>query len=809
MLVSVSTQAIRPTRLAIVYILVFLVLVVAVSVVVVVHPWKKTSLYATEPDLTVENNTVVHVNMTTIPERFESDWFAANMRRMMTSMRGKFVWWCNVPPSFGSSGQPYVVTEKVKQLMADFDNFKLFHTAQDWGPITKVLGGLYNPDIKLTDPMLICDDDVQYLPDFVQIAAAHYAKDPTRVYTYCGPGVRGFRGFVVQKMMCLALPSNMPSSCCRIDDDLLDMYFQGRTTAITYHGSKTCICTIDGSDWGDWHTAQHTALSRDNRPPMVAACKKDYQLAKQDTLSTTLLALESGTVHNIPCSAVLSDYYPVPAQLSYAGLVAPSELGKIPKIIWRTAADQSWQVNCRSAYDKTAQTNPGWEQRVMTNNDVMHYIRTAYASVQPIIDVAERIQLGVMLADLWRLLIIFDQGGLYLDLKCPAVQPIEHTLSLLTHKAYVCQWWKAYRPQAHLFKGGEFVNWAIMAPPRNPAIWAAICQVVANLQACQVHEDHRFMLVGEIYHATTLMKSRVLCTTGPIAFTHAVRTQPDAAEVVAANLNGVVRYKPPNIKEMMHTQPNHYSTYTRRFLKTMQPHECVPRILHISWKTRERVPQKVWQNISMFVPPNFDVRFYSDQDCAEYMSKQDKTGEIGSAYAAISNSAHRADAFRYAVLYEYGGVWLDIKTVLLRPLELFLDFTVEFTSVVTRSKIVPSNGMVYQGVLACAPRMAIMSQCFADSLKYSNAVHTRDYLSNLRFLTTHLQQQLVTNQHRQIDLAKPAPGRNQGVRFDFDLGVEDVQPGTKTDKDRYGVDSNIYFNNIKVIKTRYNDFPWN
>lgn len=777
------------------------VLVAAIATLVILCPWKKLATkFAAEPDLAVSHSVVVHVNMTTIPERFESDWFAANMRRMMTSMRGNFVWWCNVPPSFGSTGQLYVVTQKVKQLLADFPNFRLFYTAQDWGPITKMLGGLHNPDIKLTDAMLICDDDVQYLPDFVQIAAAHFAKNPSRVYTYCGSGVLGFRGYLVQKMMCLALTSNMPASCRRIDDDLLDMYFQGHTTAITYHGSTEPWCTIDGTDWGDWHTEQHIALSRDNRPPMVAACKHDYNLAKKDMLSSTFLALEAGAVHKQLCPAVLSDYYPTPAELSSSCLDAPAQLGKVPKIIWRTAADDSWKVTCRSAFDKTASTNPDWQQRVLTDKDVMQYIRTTYASVQPIIDVAERIQLGVLLADLWRLLILFDQGGLYLDLKCPAVQPIENRLSLATNKAYVCQW-KTYRPQAHLFKGGEFVNWAIMSAPRNPAIWAAICQVVANLQACQLHEDHRFMLVGEAHHETSMMKNRVLCTTGPIAFTHAVLTRSANITVVASNMNGAVRYTPPKMNEMLAKTPNHYSKYTRRFLNAKPGQACVPRILHLSWKSHQAVPQKVWQNIVEFVPTDFDVRFYSDDDCATYMSKLDKHGKIGSMYAAIENTAHKADAFRYAIMYQYGGVWLDIKTVLLQPIDSFLDMTVELTTAITST-----SKAVYQGVLACAPNMAIMSQCLTDALELGKPHHGRNYLSNIQFLTKQLESQLSakSNQPKQQLQA----GRNQGLRFDFDLALEDVQPGNAQNKDRYNFDSNIYSNNKKVIKTRYDDFPW-
>ncbi len=214
--------------------------------------------------------------MTTIPERFASDWFAANMRRLLSTMRGRFVWWCNVPPAFGATGEPYVVTDKVKQLLADFSNFRLFRTPQDYGPITKVMGPWHNPQIPMTAPLLVCDDDVQYLPEFVRVAAAHFARDPSHVYTFCGDGVTGFCGYVVAKRLCARIFDNMPASCRRIDDDLLNLHFKGLIKPIAYCGRTDRTCTIDTSDWGDWHTDKHTALGRDVRMFMVTACRRDF-----------------------------------------------------------------------------------------------------------------------------------------------------------------------------------------------------------------------------------------------------------------------------------------------------------------------------------------------------------------------------------------------------------------------------------------------------------------------------------------------------------------------------------------------------
>ena len=541
----------------------------------------------------------------------------------------------------------------------------------------------------------------------------------------------------------------------------------------------------------------------------------------------TLLALspQTSNAHNLfpPLLALSSSMMP-PIQLASAQdnrtqqaftgfcgwdvrnqFVTPPHDVRIPKIIWRTAADDGWRIHCRSAFDLTARTNPDWDQRVFTNTDMLKYIRSTYASVPAIVQVAEQIQLGVMLADLWRLLVLYDKGGLYLDIKCPAVKPIEQAVNLGTDKAYVCQWGCNNAPQSHLFHGGEFINGAILAPPRNAAIWAAVCRVVANLHSLRLHEDHEFMMLAE--RDPSLQKCRVLCTTGPIAFTSACLTVPDAFQLVSSNLNGAVRYTSPVPSEMPALRPDHYSKHTGRFLKPADPpQECVPRIVHISWTLRDAVPEKVWHNLAAFASNGFEIRFYSDNDCAEFMVGLDDAGKIGRLYASIEKGAHKADAFRYAILYKYGGVWLDIKTVLLHPLETFIDLTMPFTTVFTAQ-----SKLIYEGILACAPKMAVMAQCLADSLTFgAEDQRGKDYASNLRFLTTLLTHQLSARHGtRDGAINMLRIGRNLGVRFDFDLCVEVVKEGKDGNKDRYGLDTNIFdADGRHVVKTRYNDFPW-
>ena len=69
---------------------------------------------------------------------------------------------------------------------------------------------------------------------------------------------------------------------------------------------------------------------------------------------------------------------------------------------------------------------------------------------------------------------------------------------------------------------------------------------------------------------------------------------------------------------------------------------------------------------------------FDDNECKQFL-----LDHYGSEYVAkfdyFSKGAHKADLFRYAWLYIYGGVYCDIKTVLIRPLtEVFPDDTASY-----------------------------------------------------------------------------------------------------------------------------------
>jgi len=70
------------------------------------------------------------------------------------------------------------------------------------------------------------------------------------------------------------------------------------------------------------------------------------------------------------------------------------------------------------------------------------------------------------------------------------------------------------------------------------------------------------------------------------------------------------------------------------------------------------------------VNPNWQHRFYTDEDCTAWIAKH--CPHLASVYHSYTTGIHRADFFRIAVLYYEGGVYADIDVECLRPLDELL-----------------------------------------------------------------------------------------------------------------------------------------
>ncbi|KAF0654327.1 mannosyltransferase OCH1-like enzyme [Cyanobium sp. Copco_Reservoir_LC18] len=97
----------------------------------------------------------------------------------------------------------------------------------------------------------------------------------------------------------------------------------------------------------------------------------------------------------------------------------------------------------------------------------------------------------------------------------------------------------------------------------------------------------------------------------------------------------------------------------------------IPRIIHQTFSSRSRMPAVLEENCRAIeaLNPDFTYRFYDDHD------RERLIGEIyGEAILARyrridpAYGAARADLFRYLCIYHFGGVYLDVKVGVTRPL---------------------------------------------------------------------------------------------------------------------------------------------
>ncbi|KAL3863732.1 hypothetical protein ACJMK2_005471 [Sinanodonta woodiana] len=97
----------------------------------------------------------------------------------------------------------------------------------------------------------------------------------------------------------------------------------------------------------------------------------------------------------------------------------------------------------------------------------------------------------------------------------------------------------------------------------------------------------------------------------------------------------------------------------------------IPRILHQTWKTRD-IPIIFHSWIKSFFDnnKNWTYRFWSDESARELV--RTKYPMFLPFYDHYSHGIFRADAIRYILLYEYGGVYADIDVRSLRSLDPFL-----------------------------------------------------------------------------------------------------------------------------------------
>lgn len=198
------------------------------------------------------------------------------------------------------------------------------------------------------------------------------------------------------------------------------------------------------------------------------------------------------------------------------GYVSPLPMGeKVPKIIHQTYFSTKLPEAIQANVDKLKALNPDWEYRFYDDADIDAYVKQHYPDLFATFKKVNPAY-GAAMADFFRYLLMYKEGGVYLDIKSSMSKPLSDIV--LPDDQYVLSYWKndAGDEMENIGKYidipdplGEFQQWYIITVPGHPFLKSVIETVSHNV-------EHYNPFLNHGGHLGTFR------VTGPIAYTLAI-----------------------------------------------------------------------------------------------------------------------------------------------------------------------------------------------------------------------------------------------------------------------------------------------
>jgi len=227
----------------------------------------------------------------------------------------------------------------------------------------------------------------------------------------------------------------------------------------------------------------------------------------------------------------------------------------------------------------------------------------------------------------------------------------------------------------------------------------------------------------------------------------------------------------------------------------------IPKYLFQTYIDSKRVPQKVFDNIKKFAS-DYNYYFFDDHQAEQFL-KEFYIPIVLQKFKEL-HGAHKADLLRYCLLYIFGGVYLDIKTILVKPLSSIFDHKSNnnycFYSALS---MIPST--IYQGILAVTPMNDIMKDNIICTLNTS-LKQTKD---NYNVFTGYMYESLsLRNSIPIINHGENLLKNNEKIKIFKEICCNH-QSCPSLVKDRYGLNCRIIDEEGNIMfYTRFADFPW-
>lgn len=164
---------------------------------------------------------------------------------------------------------------------------------------------------------------------------------------------------------------------------------------------------------------------------------------------------------------------------------------KIPKKIHQIAIQGKSFLSddIRSSIEGLRNRNPTWEYELYAEPDILDYIVNFYGEDYKNLYLKINPQYMAAKADFFRYLLIYNEGGVYLDLKSTCLYPFDEVIDQ-NSSFIICAWDNLIgeehegfgrHAELNMLEHGEFIQWCIIAEPKNIFIKNIIDDIVFNI----------------------------------------------------------------------------------------------------------------------------------------------------------------------------------------------------------------------------------------------------------------------------------------------------------------------------------------
>ena len=377
----------------------------------------------------------------------------------------------------------------------------------------------------------------------------------------------------------------------------------------------------------------------------------------------------------------------------------------IPKQVFMCWSTSILPPKMQEVMDNNKLLNPEFTFHIYDDNRCREFIQTHFET--DIVYAFDKLIPGAYKADLWRLCVLFIEGGIYLDIKFKCINGF--TFSEVIDKEYLTldipslSWTNTMH---------GIYNGFMVCKRRNPFLWKCICKIVDNVEKEEYGKSCLFPtgpgLLGDIYFEnenedafiqklslefdcvfSTNIKNIILRNTAILEIYPEYRTEQKQEN----KLYYSVLWNKHRIYEK-DIQPIIYTTS-----KEIPLISVIPLKIYQTWCSKE-LPELLQKNIELLKEQNPEFTFYlfDDNDCREFIQTYFDNSIID-AFDKLIPGAYKADLFRYCILYIYGGIYLDIKYY---GINGFKFITLTEKEYLVQDLHISGNG-IYNALMICKP----------------------------------------------------------------------------------------------------------